>query len=521
MTSIVAVTLILVAFASTQAKGDLATAKLLVAFGGKGTYLSIDVGAVAALTEKLKLWQGANADENVVLTSNSSGSILAVYFGCHGVSNASIDYVKEVLAKERNGISTALAELRENENPSNMMKALSMGMLPWLNPNNLEPYIKVALGVQSMDEIGKVGCLKPKIPFAVLTSNFESLDNLPRDMFVPMVAAIDKTRAEAPLFSKFRKAVWEGIPFNKFINTLTYPERALLVLEQTQRGTKGLGIKEISYGSFYPRWNEDAFHHYVDDPDGEADFIAENPFLKKPQKVTDLGKACTLFVTSDLFELLKKIPYADRQCDLREMTGPKDYANAIRYSASEPIYFPAQEESDYRKLLVGEATDPRGSDANDNSHLGQSKRRIYFGGFIDVMAARDLKRMLPNVYVFSTGVFIKPQFIRDKFLDMANIDFVKLEKHAQYWGDMVLSLGGYDELALSGKSKPGPLFEMGFQKTKACLNSSTAKGCLPAEFGEPDENLQYAAAGALDGSPNGVSAHSLFLQRGRGLEALY
>lgn len=170
---------------------------------------------------------------------------------------------------------------------------------------------------------------------------------------------------------------------------------------------------------FVPRdfsvaWKPSVYEFYRNHPDR---FAENNPDLRLGDS-PNIGKACTYFVSESMYELLIRLPLDERLGDLRIMKTPRDIALALMASTGEPTYFQPIEEIDYSLLTAGTRLGDRGN----------SKRRLYAGGFAMPLVAQDIRRLLPHVrvlgtgsYPFSTSVrtFLRGQYVIDTKLTYA------------------------------------------------------------------------------------------------------
>lgn len=144
-------------------RSEIINPKLVYAFQGKGTALTWDIGGARAAYERIPLLRGetnaqAQSNGDVVLTGNSSGSVLAAWFTCRGFSAGSIrdaqnimgqfppSLVKESTSQKIMEIISAIREGREFGAPIN-------AMLPM------------------MDAITGKGSCVPQLPTVITTSN--------------------------------------------------------------------------------------------------------------------------------------------------------------------------------------------------------------------------------------------------------------------------------------------------------------------------------------------------------------
>ncbi|HEX4132097.1 MAG TPA: hypothetical protein VHZ24_18850 [Pirellulales bacterium] len=283
---------------STDSHEQLAAAQLLVAFQGKGSALGYDLGVLTAAQEALP----CVANNRVVLAGNSGGSILAVYFACHGITPETIDRaVRKVEVAD-------LTAIRANEHVLTKMSKLLLNRHTELAPAALGEFVAFALGDDEWqpgdklsDIIARSRC-RPRLPLIIVAANREVLDN---------------------------GGTGGGAPRNE---------------------------KLFDAANYDVRWKPEVFAYYHEHPD---EFAVANPDLRLGPS-PHVGKACTYFVDRTMFDLLRQIPAEERLGDLRLVETPADLALAILASSAEPTYLDPVPETDYEKLLIGSQSGGQG-----------------------------------------------------------------------------------------------------------------------------------------------------------------
>ncbi|MFM8314624.1 MAG: hypothetical protein ACKOA8_10095, partial [Deltaproteobacteria bacterium] len=104
----------------------------------------------------------------------------------------------------------------------------------------------------------------------------------------------------------------------------------------------------------------------------------------------DIGKACTSFVTQDLYDRLKTLSRTTRQCELRLIKTLEDVKLAIHASIAEPTMFEPVVET-HPENIEGGIVQP-------------NTRRVYNGGYLISPMGKDLKLIEPGAMVIGTGV---------------------------------------------------------------------------------------------------------------------
>lgn len=261
-------------------RNTFAPTELLFCFMGKGSCLPYDAGVLHEAHARLPSLR----DGRVIVAGNSSGSIPAAYFCCHGFTDATIRHAEERLVT---GDRTAV---RTMENVNTKIAKLSRGQSTEIPHADLREYVAFALGVESwrdtrdIAEIVRRSSARPTHPCLIVACNLEVLeDRHPEDAFSPG------------------------------------------------------RLKEFDTGTFHVSWKPAVHEWYRAHPDR---FRRDHPHLVLGQD-RRIGSGVTFFVDQSMYDLLSRIPDEERIADLRLMTDAADVALAILASASEPTYFPA------------------------------------------------------------------------------------------------------------------------------------------------------------------------------------
>jgi hypothetical protein len=290
-----AVTLLLVSVRHAKAQDTTLTDyQLLFCFQGKGSFLSYDGGVVAETFQRVP----ALREGKTMIAGNSSGSILAIYFACHGFSD---ETVQRCIERLRGGDDSAV---RQMENPADKTTKMLRGLPTELPHDVLREYVAFALGVpdadrfRSLQQIAAHSQARLRHPVLIVAGNREVLDNL-------------------------------------------NPGRVM----------EGRNYKTHDPETHNVFWTPGVYAFYQQHPER---FAREYPHLRLGPDPY-IGKAETFFVDRTLFDLLSRIPAEERGGDLRLMETPADMLMAILASVSEPTYFAPIEESEPRKLLAGKS----------------------------------------------------------------------------------------------------------------------------------------------------------------------
>jgi hypothetical protein len=271
----------------------LADMQLMFCFQGKGSCLPYDAGVLEEAFARMP----AFAQQRAIVAGNSSGSITAAYFGCHGFSEATVrQAVAGLLGGDREAV-------RNMENPYGKLAKMARGQRTEIAHDVLREYIAFALGVESwrdatsIDEIVRRSTARPRHPLLIVAANKEVLEDLhPQD-----------SRAAG-------------------------------------------GLKEFDPATMMVSWRPEVFAYYQRRPE---QFAKDHPRLQLGPDRT-IGRAVTFFVDPSLYELLRRIPPDQRMADLRLMTDAQDVATAILASVSEPTYFDPIDDPRPEKILAGD-----------------------------------------------------------------------------------------------------------------------------------------------------------------------
>jgi len=280
----------------------LAKAELLVSFQGKGSSLAFDSGLIKRAWDDQRL--PALAEDRVVVSGNSSGSVYAVYFACFGFSKQTIENAQLRLLKAN------VKKVRDNEKGPKVANMIR-GQAAVIEPEAMRDVIAFALDVDGpvsdIAAVVRASRAAPEHPVVIAAANAEVLAN---------------------------------------------------------RATSGSALRAQDYKEFDPAnfnvsWKPDVFEFYRRRPE---QFAKDHPDLTLGDDDDRfIGKAVTYFVDRTMYELLSRIPPEERLGDLRLMETPADLALAIRASAAEPTYFDPVEETDYSKLRTGDVLGTRGN----------------------------------------------------------------------------------------------------------------------------------------------------------------
>lgn len=422
----------------------LAEKQLLLAFQGKGSSLAWDAGVVRKAYEAVP----AVRDNRVIVSGNSSGSILAAYFSCFGFTKTSVEYAAYRLQHAN------IEAIRGNENGLKKAGNLLLDKPTEISPNNLKEYIGFALGVndwhsaRDIAELVRRSRVRPRYPLMIVAANGEVLDN----------------RGQG--------------------NALSSKD-----------------LKQFDPASFSVSWKPDAFEFYRSRP---AQFAKDNPHLRLGGDAY-IGKACTCFVDRSMYELLSRIPAAERIWDLRLVETPADLALAIQASVAEPSYFPPVPEMDYSKLLTGDVL----------GQAGNTRRRSYVGGFVVSLVAQDARRMLPELRVLGTGVARVPLPGRELVKSWYLIDLQQTADLSAWWADLEITIPREVQQAIVDRSfSSAQEFQAGYRRAGECFAADRG---LPQYVQPPAYNFPAQAA---IGSPNSTAMNVSYSPRPAALPTL-
>ena len=234
----------------------------------------------------------------------------------------------------------------------------------------------------------------------------------------------------------------------------------------------GQNYKTFDRDNFSLSWTPDVFAYYQKHPE---QFRQDHPDLRLgPDRY--IGKACTYFVDQTMFDLLKQIPADERLADLRLMTSPEDLMIAMVASAAEPTYFPPLEETNYQKLMAGDTLGARGN----------SRTRVYCGGYVMSLVGHDVRRMLPGVRVLGTGWVHLPHPARKLLQAMYLVDMEPVSNLNSWWTDMEITPSWEIQKQLVGRKLTADQeFQYGWETATRCLQSDHG---LPQYVQAPKHN---------------------------------
>ena len=270
---------------------DWANMRLMLAFQGKGSCLPFDAGVLHEAYARIP----ALRSQQVVVSGNSSGAIMAAYFGCYGFTDESVRFAEHKL------ITGDRSAVRNMENPNSKVAKLLRGRRTEISHEELREYIAFALGVNpwrglSIQQIVQRSRAVPRFPMIIVACNKEVLEDRQPDSKLPVA-----------------------------------------------RGYKQLHLDDLTVA-----WSPEVHQFYLDH---SRQFAQEQPDLRLGSDAK-IGHAVTYFVDPSMYALLSQIPPQQRTADLRLVTTPADLALAIIASAAEPTYFDPVLEPDPTKLLT-------------------------------------------------------------------------------------------------------------------------------------------------------------------------
>lgn len=409
-----------------------APVELLFCFQGKGSCLPYDAGVLR------EAWAGLPALRagRVIAAGNSSGGIPAAYFGCHGWSDAAVRHCENRLI---NGNRDAV---RNMEDVKNKVAKLSRGQSTEIEHADLIEFVAFALGVarwqdtRDIAEIVRRSTARPVHPCLIVSCNKEVLeDRHPEDSFAPG------------------------------------------------------RLKEIDLATMQVSWKPEVHAWYLRHPER---FHRDHPDLVlRSDRV--VGRAVTFFVDQSMYDLLSRVPAAERIADLRLMTDAADVALAILASASEPTYFPVVVDPRTEKVRAADGPLP-----------SLVRRRVYYGGYIISLPGHDVRRMLPGIRVLGTGWRHNPLAARRLLANWLLADCEEVAQRSEWWADLEINpdreFESHIEVrGLSGAEEAGFGARRArefFAQDRGREPGTTATGGLPV-FVKPPRYREAAAAAIL------------------------
>lgn len=416
---------------------QLESADLLLSFQGKGSSLSWDVGILEYALTKLP----AMSEGRTIISANSGGSVIAVYLACHGISEQSIQKLKQLVLADDGKIKNGVKALRAvAENGGVKATQLVMGIIPGMKIDALDPFIEASLGMSSIDDLRNAKCV-PQIPFVTVAANLEVIDSRHPNFKLPAGET--------------------------FLGDHSDPEA------EFQTPIVSMNEKVYSTDTMDVSWRPKTYQAWktkIATPQGLAEFEKSHKNLKLgPTEF--IGKACTYHATSEIADLLEGIDPRERLCDVKRIVTADDMATAIRASSAEPTYLHPFEESAPSQITtsIGAAGD-----------LGNSKRRVYWGGFVLPLVAQDIRRTLPHLHVLGTGISELAKKHVQIVTALALVNPNDVVSMAHYWADTEIvpkqkTQTGFAVRDLTEKQE----FQLGYERAKECFEQElkTGKPC--------------------------------------------
>lgn len=295
-------------------------------FQGKGARAFWDIGAITAAYELFPRIQSGD----VVYAGNSSGSAFAAYFSCWGVNRESIEFLQSTLLQY-----LARPEL-QMDSKTTLKKLLSSRLFG-------------VKGVVLEKDHQVIGELIDQL-LSKRDSHGNEISCVPTGSIMISAANLD------------------------VLDTRVYDDNDSPTVEIWAEDQTGAdGIYPI------PAIKKSTWDRVVD---------MTNFNVTKDGK--DIGKACTYFVTQDLYDRLKTLDRTTRQCELRLITTLEDLKLAIHASIAEPTMFEPVVET-HPENIEGGIVQP-------------GTRRVYNGGYLVSPLGKDLKLVEPGAFVVGTGV---------------------------------------------------------------------------------------------------------------------
>ena len=470
---------------ANQPPAALAKRKLLTAFVGQGTSMSIGAGAIMALSEQSST---VFNPEQIILSGSSSGSITSIYLSCHGITPESLKKLKSFLVQGNESINRSLSVLRESEDVMKKVAQFLAGKVPSLPIENLNPYVAAALGLENLnaDELNHLtpeivnskSTCRAALPVVIVAANQEILEN----RLDPKHFTIKSTDID-------------------------------LINQKLKPGTvfKTRGDKEVDYANFSVNWKATRLADYLTQ-EGQVRFIKNHPQLNL-RKDGYVGKICTYHADELMAEALSAIPISERLCDIRVMRTNYDRLLAIRYSSAEPTYFDMIPETSPAQLDIGTGwgglitakSALHGTPVD--AAVPSSRERMYWGGFVMPLVASDIRRALPHIRVFATGFNRLDMTQEGKiFQAMSLINHETVSKRLEYWSDFTVRFSKDIQKKIRNRGYTRDQeFEVGYAETKKCLEDELGIAKLdtpcrpnPSEVVDPDDEEEAFLAKATE-----------------------
>ena len=237
-------------------------------------------------------------------------------------------------------------------------------------------------------------------------------------------------------------------------------------------------LKELDPSNMQVSWKPEVYEYYRQHPDR---FRTDHPNLTLgPDR--RIGHSSTFFVDQSMFDLLSRIPSNERTADLRLMQDAADVALAIMASTSEPTYFDPVVDPNPEKILTD----------GQIGELGCSRKRTYYGGYLNPLPAQDVRRMLPGIRVLGSGrlyISLPGQLLLRNWL---LADCEELANQSEWWADMVIKPDKEFECHMAFRDLTGAAeSDFGIRRTQECFAKDQG---LPLFVRPPHFNYPAAAA---------------------------
>ncbi|MCE9605235.1 MAG: hypothetical protein K8U03_10080 [Planctomycetia bacterium] len=390
--------------------------ELLFCFQGKGSCLPYDAGVLHEAYARIP----ALRNNRVIVAGNSSGSIAAAFFSCFGFSDANVRHAEQRLTEGNRDA------VRNMENPHTKFGKMVRGKPTEIGHEQLREYVAFALGVErwrdakTLEEIAGRSTARPRFPLLIVSCNKETLED-----------------------------------------------------GDATDGRDSARFKELDPETMTVSWRKEVYDFYRAHPDR---FAQEHPNLKLgPDR--RIGRGVTFFVDRSMYDLLRQIPAAERQADLRLVETAADVAFAIKASVSEPTYFQPVVDPSPEKILVDSRL----------GELGNVRQRSYYGGYIMALPAQDVRRMLPGIRTFGTGFRHFDLLSRSAVRDWLLADTEPVMQRMEWWADLQTTPDAEFESHMDNRDLTARQeFEFGRRRARECFVADQEKPTFTArpKFGD-------------------------------------
>ena len=421
-------------------------------FAGKGTSVIWDLGIVRGLLKSVKPLQNNRA----IYTGNSSGSIMAAYFSCYGMSEGSLN-----LAIER---FTSLDRTKIPENSKAKAMKLLMGARSESDVSYLKEFIEQTL-------TGPDGPCTPKFPLIISTANGDVVEN------------------------RVVKAGTKG-PMIKPHPTLKFVEEGTFDVYQTGNGqitNETSATVDSANQSNPPEFIGKACTYFVDETMHAALSLMDRRELQCELRKVSTFRDLVYAVVASVSEPTYYYPVADMDPNNEEIYRSEIFMDA----ATDPFWL--EQTPDESRIVAALALRPE-------LHKVAMNKRYYVGGFATSNPGQDIRKVLPHVHVLSTGRRPLSRGTNDLLKAFYLVDANKQYQYSRWWIDMeILPSSDEEKLMADYSVSHQQIIDLAMQSVSKCIAADqidklgAARSCAPSDIiDDVDHSYNFLVQRPLD-----------------------